>query len=284
MIGRWQADNNAIFVRDLLRDFCTVHTVLTEQNTRFSQSGTISYAVLRELLGEALRKGVFWRLKDTAHHLFRKKNQGRRDFECDTSKSTPPQSQQDSSCQHAQHFHSSESMLESILDWCIGYAFHECTKLKEDAFQRQHYSNRLLQIQQRAQEHTELIEELMPFTSQTRESIDREMARILGVLDYARKALVLYLRNHGNNGPVARFLAEHEELLQKIFQEHWKELLFSLYGNNISSMYLLAATACFEGGHRTEAAIFVEKAQAHGADVTSLEQLTTNPFTAQNAI
>ncbi len=273
MIGRWQAHNNDIFVRDLLRDFCTVYAKITEQNTRFAHSGTISYAVLRELLGEAMRKGIFWRLKDTAHHLFRKKNRGRRDFEGYDASIQYSHERLDNkpTCQQAQN---PSAVLENILDWCIGYTFHECIKLKEDAFQRQHYSNRLIQIQNRAQEHTHLIENLMPYTMQTRESIGREIVRILDVLNYARQLIVLYVHKHGDNGSVARFIAEHEELVKETFQEHWEELLQSLYGKNTFSMYVLAAKACFEGGHRQEALLFEEKAQEHGADAASLAQLT----------
>ena len=71
MSGRWLIANKDFFIRDLLRDYCRVCQALNEQDARFSGTGTISYAVLRDLLGEAMRKGVFWRLKDTAHHLFR---------------------------------------------------------------------------------------------------------------------------------------------------------------------------------------------------------------------
>ncbi len=279
MIGRWQASHNQdgygrhVFVRDLLRDFCLVHTTLTEQHTRFTQSGTISYAVLRELLGEALRKGIFWRLKDTAHHLFRKKNQGRRAFEGDDSsvKEYASPLQTSATCAHSTLHHGSEALLENILDWCIGYAFHECAKLKEDAFQRQHYSNRLWQLQQKNQDHAELVQDLLPFTNQTSESIAREMARILGVLEYARKVLVRYLQNQGENMPIARFLSENEELAQKTFQEHWESLISALYADTPATMYILAAKACFEGGHKQEAFAFVEKAKAYGADVSDLE-------------
>ena len=62
----------APLVRDLVRDYCTVYLALLEQSNRLSRDKSLSYNVLHALMGEAMRKGVFWRLKDTAHHLFRR--------------------------------------------------------------------------------------------------------------------------------------------------------------------------------------------------------------------
>ena len=71
MNGRWLLANRDFLVRDLVRDYCTVYSLLADQRHRFDVDGAVSYTALRDLLGEAMRKGVFWRLKDTAHHLFR---------------------------------------------------------------------------------------------------------------------------------------------------------------------------------------------------------------------
>ena len=71
MKGRWLLANRDFLVRDLVRDYCTVYHALAAQRRRFELDGAVSYTALRDLLGEAMRKGVFWRLKDTAHLLFR---------------------------------------------------------------------------------------------------------------------------------------------------------------------------------------------------------------------
>ena len=71
MNGRWLLADRDFLVRDLVRDYCTVYSLLADQRHRFDVDGAVSYTALRDLLGEAMRKGVFWRLKDTAHHLFR---------------------------------------------------------------------------------------------------------------------------------------------------------------------------------------------------------------------
>ncbi len=259
----WRTQNHVVLARDLLRDFCVVQGILQEQEQRFAHSQTISYAVLRELLGEAVSKGVFWRLKDTAHHLFRKSAHGKRSFEgYGMSEDFEGHKEQDASAY----------VLESMVDWCVGYAFHECCKLREDAFQLQHYSNRLVQLQSRAVNHADTIERLAPFTAQTKQSIAREMKRILGVLEEARHLFLEYYANHGQNAAVARFLCSEQAMVQQCFGESYAALIHALYGDEPWQMYVLAAKACLDGGHRTEAKRLVAQAQHEGAAQESVQE------------
>ncbi len=265
MIGRWNKKNSDSFVRDLIRDFCSVYAIVTEQSKRFERSQTISYAVLRDLLGEATRKGVFWRLKDTAHHLFRYKMESRQ--VCISSgKACSYHFQENFSEEMCTKPHltgqkCSEILVESMLDWCIGYAFHECSKLKEDAFQRQHYTNRLLQIKNRAEFHMEIVEALMPYTGQTTESIARELERILGVLKHVCQLLLVYLHGKGHNEPLALFLAKEEEFAKSALCEHFDALIEALYGNDKGVFYLRAVKASLDGGHLQDALHIAEKSQ-----------------------
>ncbi len=261
----WRTRNAEVLSRDLLRDFCVVHGILAEQVQRFSHSQSISYAVLRELLGEAVSKGVFWRLKDTAHHLFRKSAQGKRSFEGYGMA-------EDFSCKQED---ASGYVLESMLDWCIGYAFHECCKLREDAFQLQHYSNRLLQLQKRASKYHDVIDSLCPFTAQTKESIAKELARISGVLEQVRALLLLYYAGHKDNGHVARFICTEQASVQNCFGKDYDTLLQSLYGDNTAHMYVLTASAYLEGGHREEAERYAVKAQELGSNAVLLQEIFT---------
>ena len=60
MNGRWSPERKAFLVRDLVRDYCQVYEGLEEQRRRFDHEGAVSYSSIRDLLGEAMRKGVFW--------------------------------------------------------------------------------------------------------------------------------------------------------------------------------------------------------------------------------
>ena len=57
MNGRWLLANRDFLVRDLVRDYCTVYSLLADQRHRFDVDGAVSYTALRDLLGEAMRKG-----------------------------------------------------------------------------------------------------------------------------------------------------------------------------------------------------------------------------------
>ena len=170
MSERWLLARRAYFVRDLVRDYCTVYLGIEEQNRLFTRDGLVSYAALRDLLGEVNRKGVFWRLKDTAHHLFRQMVE-------------QPAEDAILLWQYAGSAAPSgvtvQTPVEALLDWCIGYAFHECAKLREDAFQRQHYSSRLAQLARTPSVTDDLYDPLRELSAQTTESSARELHRIL---------------------------------------------------------------------------------------------------------
>lgn len=135
MNKQWLDSNKDRFICDLIRNYCHVYWEIEEQQIRFSKSGTVSYSVLKELLDETISRGSFSRLKDTAHYLFRlhyhKKVLGSNKNGCQSAcaeKIPAP------------------NLDEETLDWLIGYAYHECVKLKEDAYQQSYYLNKLLQL------------------------------------------------------------------------------------------------------------------------------------------
>ncbi|MEG2173734.1 MAG: hypothetical protein RRY29_10835 [Desulfovibrionaceae bacterium] len=276
MTGNWVAANKAVFVRDLVRDYCHVSAAISEQRQRFVTSGTVSYAVVRDLLGEAMRKGVFWRLKDTTHYLFRVAH--------------PSATLTDDSISLWQFSSGKvptgmiqQNAVEAALDWIIGYAFHECVKLKEDAFQHQHYANRLVQMQNisadTAQTHASfshqintIVPPLLPLTQQTLDSTDRELTRILEVLEYGRTLLISHLQQHGKNRHLARFLVAQEALVRRAFGPQYESLLASVYPE-ADQRILLAAQAYVEGGRFQEALNLLDAGLLHSPDSIEALQL-----------
>ncbi len=248
MNDAWRVKKRDVFIRDIVRDYCKVHIILSDQSARFAHSGTISYAVLNELLGDVLRKGVLWRLKDAAHHIFR----------------THPDEQ---------NVNIPSEPLAEMLDWCVGYTFHECVKLKEDAFQRQHYTNRLLQLQNNSNKYSDILNALMPFTQQTHESINREMQRIIGVLERICELLLLFLVNHGDNGHVARLLVEDSKLVQKSFGQNFDKLLTALYNDAPAKRYLIALQLTLDNGHIQKAENIMAKAEDDHAPADIIDEM-----------
>ena len=59
------------FVRDMFRNFCMSSKALEQQFVSFDREGAVAFTILRDLIGQEMDKGLLWRMKDTAHHVFR---------------------------------------------------------------------------------------------------------------------------------------------------------------------------------------------------------------------
>lgn len=258
MSVRWLPSKKDIFVRDLVRDYCTVNGALMAQRARFARDGSVSYAVLRDLMGEAMQKGVFWRLKDTSHHLFR----GGQGHE------SPEQARHAGGIARHPPASPDPRPVEGLLDWCVGYAFHECAKLREDAFQGRHYANRLTQLgrlmEQCRETETGLILPLEPLVQQTATSSLRELDRILLVLAHGRVLLARYLAGQGHNTHLARWLVREEALARRVFGQRYGELMAALYGEEPERLYVLAAQNLRDAGRYTAAREVLGAARARG--------------------
>ena len=260
MNGGWLVANRDFLVRDLVRDYCTVYSLLADQRRRFEADGAVSYSALRDLLGESMRKGVFWRLKDTAHHLFRNTPHAVDLTEADA----PPPPDGDPAPRTLPDGTDDPRALEALIDWCVGYAFHECAKLKEDAFQGQHYANRLVQIARSMTVSAEAYNPLRGLGGQTAESSTRELARIMHVLGHGLRLLARYLAAERQNTRLARWLASEEALAAKAFGPSYNLLLDALYDSDRERLYLLAARDFLEAGRRAPALGLLLRARAAG--------------------
>jgi hypothetical protein len=223
MSRRWIEANKNEFARDVMRDFCMTAKELEDQFARFDENGAVSFAAMRDLLGNMMNKGLLWRLKDTAHHLFR----------------TNPD----------------DHVISRMLDWAIGYIFHECIKLKEDAYQQQHYAPmfRALKRQDQYEEVQELGDSLGAVLFQTRESIEREVRRVTFIVEQSRELICRYYARHGENRLLARLLFDKNELVRSVFKEQYDALIASIYQDVPERMYIQAAEGLIECGRPEEA-------------------------------
>lgn len=225
MSKTWVISKIPEFVRDVLRDFCLVSQRLFTEFSRYDQTGQISFVFFKELLGEEMNKGQLWRLKDTSHILFR-------------SRSRPER-------------------IGLYLDWCIGYIFHECMKLREDSYQQENYRPwfEMMHGDQNLPPEEKLIsKELFTVLEQTNESIEREVSRIRFILFHCRRIFILYLSAHQDNALLARFIFVQEDLVREVFKSSYHELVHSIYRDNPGKLYQLAAQSLEQGGWTQEAA------------------------------
>ncbi len=237
MSGYRLVSRNESHLRDLLRDYCTVYLSIQEQVKRYRRDGNVSFTVLRTLVGEPLRKGVFWRLKDLSHLLFMGEGDG--DFQ-----------------DYAQ--------AGQLVDWCIGYAFHECCKLREDAFQGQHYAMRLVQYTRSEDMAGTLSLPLKHLADETAESSQRELNRIVRVLREGMQLLVRIMPAASDNCSLARFILTEKANVQQAFHTLFPELLKSLYGASPQRMHTLAAIDFMDCGRKSEALYWLQAARDEG--------------------
>lgn len=257
MSRRWVETHQAEFARDVLRDYCLVCAELDAQFTRFAKSQTISFPVMRDLLGTAMNKGLLWRLKDTAHHLFRH---------------VPTNLAQGQSVQAEK-----EDPLSYMLDWSIGYVFHECIKLKEDAYQHQHYAPQYKALHKMLLHESlqAVVEPLSMTLDQTCESMAREIKRIRYILASSRKLFCLYLERHKGNTLLARLIHDNNTLIRDVFAEEYDNLLMVLYDEKPHRLHTFAAFALMDGGRHQEALDAVNMAISISPNCTEALTLRT---------
>ena len=218
------------FVRDMFRNFCLSSKALEEQFRSFDREGVVAFTILRDLIGQEMDKGLLWRMKDTAHHVFR------------NDPETP--------------------LTGQFLDWGLGYIFHETIKLKEDAYQALTYAPWFLALRGRDLPDTErvVVEELFQVLRQTEESMRREIDRIRFIMSQSRRLLPIYLARHKDNALLARYLFSQNALVQEVFGSDYKHLLDTVYGEHPERMFVLAAQSLRLGGWVDEAALAVQGA------------------------
>lgn len=219
------------FVRDIIRDFCLSWRVLEDQFQQFDKNGQVDFEVLRDLLGEEMNKGLLWRLKDTAHHLFRSKAEG-------------------------------GTLVGQFLDWSVGYIFHDAMKLKEDSYQQQNYAPWFRQLirDDLPEEEKGISSELLGVLEQTSESMFREIRRIRFIVANCRRLFPIYLSAHRDNPLLARFLFDQDDLVREIFGEEYEGLIARIYADRPDHMYLLAAMSLRQGGWLAESSEAIARA------------------------
>ncbi len=226
MSKSWLLSKQESFVRDVARDFCHIASALEGHFAEYDATGTVSFHFFDDLLGRQNSKGLLWRLKDTAHLLFRNETRIR----------------------HA--------VLGEYLDWALGYIFHECIKLKEDAYQQMNYKPRFKNLQASSglsPEEQHIGSELYAVIEQTNESIEREVRRVRFILFHCKRMFILYLPLHHENPLLARFLHAQRDLVRRVFKGSFEDLIRSIYTDGIACMYILAARSFEQGGWTKEA-------------------------------
>lgn len=224
MSKSWIKQKRDEFVRDVLRDFCLVSVQLENEFKHYDLNGFTRFTFFKDLLGARTNKGQLWRLKDTAHLLFRNEPEG--------------------------------SIIAHYLDWAIGYIFHECMKLMEDSYQRRRYKPWFESLPPKNNMEPEEVligKELYMLIEQTKESIDREIKRVRFLLFHCRRMLTIYLPAHHDNALLARFIYDQNDLVRQVFRSGYDNFIQALYNDSRDRLFTLAARSLEQGGWHREA-------------------------------
>jgi len=216
---KWIQKKLPEFVRDILREFCLTSVALEKGFAYYEQNNQIQFEFLHDLLGSEMNKGPLWRLKDMAHVLA--------------------------------EYEIKSPFLVKLIDWTMGYVFHECVKLKEDAYQQTQYRpwfQSLKQVRISQPEVKNIVDELFQVINQTSESISREVKRIKFLQYQLRQLFILYLPYHRENELLARFIFAQNQLIQTVFKHSYDKLLKNIYQDDLAMLYLLAAQSLRKGG------------------------------------
>ena len=230
MSKAWIQAKHPEFVRDLFKFFCQACEQLELQFKEFDVDGTVQFETLKDLVGVEMNKGLLWRMKDTAHHVFR----------------NDPHSQQGG----------------KFLDWALGYIFHEAIKLKEDAYQKQNYAPWFHKLYEGDLNDSEknITKQLFQVLNQTEESIHREINRIRFIIDKCRRLLPNYLHRYSDNVLLARYIFSQNELVRDVFAKEYDNLISAIYETEPERMYVLASQSLRLGGWLEEAHQALESA------------------------
>ncbi len=218
MSNSWIKEKMPEFIRDTFRDFCLAGSALEEQFETFDREGSVSFEILDDLIGTKMNKGLLWRLKDTAHLLFRN--------------------------EEAAH------LSGKFLDWGMGYIFHEAFKLREDAYQNLNYAPLFSTLRGRDTTLPESMigQDFVQVVEQTEESMEREISRIRFIIARCRKLFPIYLSNHSDNTLLGRLLYSQSPLIREVFREEYEMLVDTIYGNEPEMLYVLASRSLRLGG------------------------------------
>lgn len=235
MSKAWIKAKRLEFARDVLRDFCISSKELEACFTSYEEAGRIGFPQLRELTGQEMNKGLLWRLKDTAHLLFR---------------------------------HGEEGLMGRFLDWGLGYIFHEAVKLKEDAHQLENYAPWFREIADYGLDETERghMERLTVVLGQTRESIDREIRRIRYIMDACLDLFPVCYAQYAESQLLARYLFDQQDIVREVFRDKYDALIRGIYGESPENMPLLAARSLREGGWIEHASRALDELEAMRPD------------------
>jgi len=228
----WFEKRKDLFFKDLFHKFLESKIFFDDLYQYYKKNDTIPFEKMDYWVGNEIKKGPLWNLKDNSHRLFRKS-----EFKIRLS--------------------------EYLFDWTLGSIFHESMKLKEDAYQLEVYmpTSDTIDKSENGEKIEKVLKEYFTVIDKASKNLDAELKSINYLFSKAAERLKELLVNYANNGLLIRFLLENKRLVDKALGKNsLQEILSSLYPQQPEKIYFTAGKSYMKGGWFNDAIKYFKKA------------------------
>jgi tetratricopeptide (TPR) repeat protein len=246
MSRQWFEERKEILIRELAAGFVEAFVNFEELYQDYGDQGKLQHASWEGWIGSESRKGPLWRLVDLSHSIFRRSG-------------------------------ARLTMHEALLDWSLGALFHECLKIREDAYQLGHplQWNEGAHVPQ-LPEIRSAIEDWERHLAQIRVSIRAGLEEVHQLFQSAWRGLKGTLITYRDMGLLMRYLAENRNLFVDLLgEQEWCEFMDELHPNGEGDTWYLAGMSYDRSGWYDRAKIAFERSLAICPDHPKAAEMRT---------
>jgi len=155
---------------------------------------------------------------------------------------------------------------EWLLDLATGSIFHEAMKLRENIYQMEVYRPPYLQFKSKmgktAYEYERnYLQQFERIISRAKQGVQEGMEETRSLFEDAVEQLIDFFKGNSANPYLARFLLEHQLLLQKVYGDRKaKEIFYLMFKKGLLDAYSLAGRGYLQSGHYDLASFYFAKA------------------------
>jgi hypothetical protein len=155
---------------------------------------------------------------------------------------------------------------EWLLDLAIGSIFHEAMKLRENIYQMEVYQPKYLQYKSKTRKsayeyETNYLQQFQRIMSKAEQGLQEGMEETQSLFKDAMAQLVHFFKENSKNPFLARFLLEHQPLLQKVYGSKGTKDVFNLmFKKGLLEAYYLAGRSYLQSQHYDLSSLYFSKA------------------------
>ena len=155
---------------------------------------------------------------------------------------------------------------EWLLDLAIGSIFHEAMMLRENIYQMEVYRPRYLQFKSKVgktayEYERNYLQQFERIISRAEQGVQEGMEETRSLFEDAVEQLIDFFKGNSANPYLARFLLEHQPLLQKVYGDRKaKEIFYLMFEKGLLDAYSLAGRGYLQSGHYDLASFYFAKA------------------------